>query len=62
MLRYYGFRPAARAMTVYLVAVTLATIYLGWHFAVDDVAGLVLGLMAVLLGRLMIYPRGRPAS
>ena len=58
MLRYYGFRPAARAMTVYLVAVTLATIYLGWHFAVDDVAGLVLGLMAVLLGRLMIYPRG----
>lgn len=58
MLRYYGFRNAARAMTVYLFAVMLATVYLGWHFAVDDVAGVILAYLAVRLGRLTIYPRG----
>jgi hypothetical protein len=59
MLRYYGFRRAVRAITVYLIAVAGATIYLGWHFAIDDVAGLVVAFLAVLFGRLMIHPRGR---
>jgi PAP2 superfamily protein len=59
MLRYYGFRLAVRVMSVYLVAVFCATVYFGWHFAVDDVAGLVVALLAVLFGRLMIQPQGR---
>jgi membrane-associated phospholipid phosphatase len=61
MLRYYGFRRATKAMAIYLVAVIIATIYLGWHYVVDDVAGLVLAYLAVLFGRLMIYPKGRPS-
>jgi len=56
MMRHYGFRRTTRAMTVYLVAVVISTIYFGWHFAIDDVAGVVLAILAVLLGRLMIYP------
>ena len=30
---------------------TTATIYLGWHYVVDDLAGLVLGALAILLAR-----------
>jgi hypothetical protein len=56
MLVYYRRRRAAAVMTAYLVVTVVATIYLGWHFAVDDVAGLVIGLAAVRLGRLTIYP------
>jgi hypothetical protein len=59
MARYYGLRTVTRAMTVYLVATVIATIYLGWHFAVDDVAGLAIALLALLFGRLTIYPQGR---
>ncbi|MBB6629753.1 inositol phosphorylceramide synthase [Nocardioides sp. KIGAM211] len=59
MARYYGLRRTARAMTVFLGGTLLATVYLGWHFAVDDLAGLVLAFVAVGLGRLTIYPRGR---
>lgn len=62
MMRYYGFRLATRVMTIYVAAVIVATIYLGWHFTLDDVAGLVLAYLAVLFGRLMIYPKGRQSS
>jgi membrane-associated phospholipid phosphatase len=62
MLRYYGFSRAVRVMTVYLGAVMVSTIYLGWHFVVDDAAGLVLAGAAVTLGRFTTYPRrGRRA-
>jgi hypothetical protein len=61
MVRYYGFPRATKVMTVYLIAVMISTIYLGWHFVVDDAAGLLLAYVAVLLGRLTIYGRrGRP--
>ncbi len=60
MLRYYGLTRLARVLTAYLVAVMVATVYFGWHFVLDDVAGIVLAALAVLLGRLVIYPRGRP--
>lgn len=60
MARYYRQRRAAQAMAVYLFGTVLATVYFGWHFAVDDIAGLVIGSLAVLFGRFMIYPRGRP--
>lgn len=59
MVRYYGLRRATQAMTVYLIGTIVATIYLGWHFAVDDVAGLAIAFLAVLLGQRLIYPRGR---
>jgi membrane-associated phospholipid phosphatase len=47
-------------MGVYLLAVMVSTIYFGWHFVTDDVAGVVLAVLAVTLGRLMVYPHGRP--
>lgn len=62
MLRYFGLRRAARLLGVYLVGVIIATIYFGWHFVTDDVAGLALAYLAVLFARLMMYPRGRPES
>jgi membrane-associated phospholipid phosphatase len=34
-----------------LALTTLATVYLGWHYVVDDIAGLVLGAMAIVLAR-----------
>jgi membrane-associated phospholipid phosphatase len=59
MARYYSLRRISQVLVVYLLGTILATIYLGWHFAVDDVAGLAIAFLAVFLGRLMIYPRGR---
>jgi hypothetical protein len=57
MVRYYGFIRWARVMTVYLVAVMVSTVYLGWHFVIDVPAGVALACAAVLLGRLTIHPR-----
>jgi PAP2 superfamily len=62
MAHYYGWRRATKAVFGYLVATLIATIYLGWHFVVDDIAGVVLAIVAVSLGRLMIYPGGRRPS
>jgi len=36
---------------VLLAATTAATVYLGWHYVVDDVAGVVIGLAAIALAR-----------
>ena len=60
MLFYFGFRRAAYAMAMYLGGTIVATIYFGWHFVSDDVAGIVLAALAVLFAHLMVYPRGRP--
>ena len=59
MARFYGLRRISIALTVFLAATIVATVYLGWHFAVDDVAGLLIAFVAVRLGRLMVYPSGR---
>lgn len=59
MAHFYGLRRTARVLAVFLAGTIVATVYLGWHFAVDDIAGLAVGGLAVLLGRLTIYPRGR---
>ena len=34
----------ARVLAVYLVATMVATVYFGWHFVVDDIAGVLLAL------------------
>ena len=48
-----------RALWAYLALTTLATIYFGWHYIVDDIAGLVIGALAVWLGALAT---GHPLS
>ena len=59
MLAYYRFRRTALVMSVYLALTIVATVYLGWHFFVDDVAGLAIAAAAVGLGHLTIYPTRR---
>ena len=39
MARYYGYRRISRVLGVFLVGTIVATVYLGWHFFVDDLAG-----------------------
>lgn len=57
MLGYYGFRTLFRLMGLYVALTVVATVYLGWHFVLDDVAGLLIALIAVRLGRWVVYPR-----
>ncbi|MDQ3307542.1 MAG: phosphatase PAP2 family protein [Actinomycetota bacterium] len=38
------------SMWVYFVLTTVATIYFGWHYLLDDVAGLAIGWVAVWIG------------
>jgi hypothetical protein len=54
MLHYYGKRLAAALMALYLLTVVLATIYFGWHYVTDDIAGVLMAVLAVRLGRWMI--------
>jgi hypothetical protein len=55
---YLGWRWLTIAMSVYLVAVMIATIYFGMHFVVDDVAGVAIAVVAVTLARLLVnWPR-----
>ena len=37
----------------WLVVTLIATVYLGWHYVVDDIAGMALGVMSLLLARLL---------
>jgi membrane-associated phospholipid phosphatase len=57
MTRYYGLRRATQAMAVYVAGTMLATIYLGWHFSVDLVGGVVIAYAAAFLGRWLIDPQ-----
>ena len=46
-----GLAPAVRvAALAYLVLTGLATIYFGWHYLLDDIAGLVIAYVAVAIG------------
>lgn len=56
---YYGLRRTTWILAVYVGATMIATVYLGWHFAVDDVAGVLIAVSGLWLGRRTIYPGGR---
>ncbi len=45
-----GHRRAARVLWCFLGLTVVATVYLGWHFFVDDIAGFMIGAAAVWLG------------
>jgi hypothetical protein len=62
MCAYYGLRRTTIAMGVFLLGTIIATVYLGWHFFVDDPAGIAIGVLSCYLGAKMIYPRGRRAA
>jgi hypothetical protein len=62
MCAYYGLRRTTIAMGVFLLGTIIATVYLGWHFFVDDPAGIAIGVLSCYLGAKMIYPHGRRAA
>ena len=57
LMRYYRRPMLMWAAVAFLVPTVVATIYFGWHFIVDDVAGVFLGWFAFVLGRATVYPR-----
>ncbi|MGH1564273.1 phosphatase PAP2 family protein [Mumia sp. DW29H23] len=57
MARYYGLRRLSWVLGVFVLATIVATLYLGWHYVADDVAGIAIAFAAVFLGRKTIYPR-----
>jgi hypothetical protein len=62
MARFYGLRVLSWLSAVFLAGTLVATVYLGWHFVVDDIAGLALAWIAVQLGKLTVLGswRSRP--
>jgi membrane-associated phospholipid phosphatase len=59
MLRHYGAPRVVQLVgLLYLLGTMVATVYFGWHYVVDDVAGVVIALTAVALARAMVLPRG----
>jgi hypothetical protein len=57
LMRYYRATVPFWISVAFLVPTTLATIYFGWHFLVDDIAGFFLGWFSFVLGRATVYPR-----
>jgi membrane-associated phospholipid phosphatase len=39
------------ALWVWVAITTVGTVYLGWHYFVDDIAGFAMGAVALLLAR-----------
>jgi membrane-associated phospholipid phosphatase len=48
------------ALWTWLAVTLVATVYLGWHYVVDDVAGVAIGALALVLARMLtgFDPRG----
>jgi hypothetical protein len=59
MARHYGLRALSWLAGLFLIGTLLATVYLGWHFAVDDAAGLAIAWVSVQLGKLTVFPPRR---
>lgn len=61
-------RPIRIALWVYVGLTMLATIYFGWHYVVDDIAGILIGIVSVYVGGLLtgnrdvLRGRGRPSA
>jgi membrane-associated phospholipid phosphatase len=57
-------RRVKQLLWVWLGLTFVGTVYLGWHYVVDDIAGLVIGAAALLLARALtgFDPRASRAS
>jgi membrane-associated phospholipid phosphatase len=58
---WHRLRRTAVVLAVFLAGTAVATVYLGWHFAVDIPAGLAIAALAWVLGPLTVGVRDRPA-
>ena len=59
---WHRLRRTTVALSVFLLGTMVATVYLGWHFAVDVPAGLAVAALGWVLGPLTIGVRRRPAA
>lgn len=50
-VRHHGHRLLACALIAALVPTVVATVYFGWHYIVDDAAGLLIGWLAFVAAR-----------
>lgn len=41
------------ALWILFVVSAVATVHLGWHYVIDDIAGVGVGLMALVLARIL---------
>ncbi|CAN5591054.1 hypothetical protein BH10ACT10_BH10ACT10_07420 [soil metagenome] len=53
-----GLRRITTVLTFFLGGTIVATVYLGWHFFVDDLAGLAIGAVSVAVGLRLVPLRG----
>jgi hypothetical protein len=51
-----------QALWAWLVITFIATIYLGWHYVLDDIAGLFIGALALVLARAVTGFDPRPSE
>ena len=59
---WHRLRRTTMALSVFLAGTMVATVYLGWHFALDIPAGLAIAALAWVLGPLTVGVRRRPES
>lgn len=57
LMIYYRQRTLAWIVAIFLIPTVTATIYFGWHFLLDDIVGVIIGWLAVHLGRATVYPK-----
>jgi hypothetical protein len=57
---WHRLRRTTAVLAVFLGGTMVATVYLGWHFAVDVPAGLAIAALAWVLGPLTVGVRRRP--
>jgi len=63
MLRHYRVPGVVQLFGLaYLLATMVATVYFGWHYVVDDVAGVAIAIFSVALGRALVLSGGREAE
>ncbi len=59
---WHRLRRTTAVLAVFLAGTMVATVYLGWHFAVDVPAGLLVAALAWVLGPLTVGVRRRPPA
>ncbi len=59
---WHRLRRTTLVLTVFLAGTVVATVYLGWHFFVDDLAGLAIAALAWWLAPRTVGVRGRPVA
>jgi membrane-associated phospholipid phosphatase len=60
MARYYRQRTMSYVVLAFLIPTIFATIYFGWHYLIDDIAGFAIAITSVVGAKWTIYPATIP--